>query len=53
MFNDILCIYLGEGRGALMHVNVWEHIVSLRYRLTWWILIKLGVDEVLNVYYMS
>ena len=27
---DFLCIYLGEGRGdALMHVYVWEHIVSL------------------------
>ena len=29
-----LCIYLGEqvGGGALMHVCVWEHIVSLYYR---------------------
>ena len=29
-----LCIYLGEkgGGGALMHVYVWEHIVSLYYR---------------------
>ena len=27
------CIYLGEkGGGALMHVYVWEHIVSLYYR---------------------
>ena len=30
---NFLCIYLGEGRGgALMHVNEWEHIVSLYYR---------------------
>ena len=28
-----LCIYLGEKRGgSLMHVYVWEHIVSLHYR---------------------
>ena len=27
---NFLCIYLGEKRGgALMHVYVWEHIVSL------------------------
>ena len=28
---NFLCIYLGEkrGGGALMHVYVWEHIVSL------------------------
>ena len=32
---DFLCIYLGEeggGVGALMHVHVWEHIVSLSSR---------------------
>ena len=31
---NFLCIYLGEGRegGALMHVYVWEHIVSLNYK---------------------
>ena len=31
---NFLCIYLGEkgGGGALMHVYVWEHIVSLYYR---------------------
>ena len=32
---NLLCIYLSEGRGALMHVlvhvYVWEHIVSLYY----------------------
>ena len=30
---NFLCIYLGEKRGgALMHVYVWEHIVSLYFR---------------------
>ena len=32
IFNEFLCIYLDEGRGALMHVYVLEHIVSLCYR---------------------
>ena len=33
---NFLCIYLSEkgGRGALMHVYVWEYIVSLYYRTT-------------------
>ena len=33
-FNDFFGIYLGEKGGgeALMHVYVWEHIVSLYYR---------------------
>ena len=34
IFMNFLCI-LGEGKGegvALMHVVVWEHIVSLQYR---------------------
>ena len=32
---NFLCIYLSEkGGGALMHVYVWEHIVSLYYRTT-------------------
>ena len=33
-FNEFFINYLGEGRGggALMHVYVWEHIVSLDYR---------------------
>ena len=31
---NFLCIFLGEkgGGGALMHVYVWEHIVSFYYR---------------------
>ena len=35
------------GGGALMHVYVLEHIVSLCYRTTWWMFTKLGRDEVL------
>ena len=30
------------GGGVLVHVYVWEHIVSLKYRITWWIFTKLG-----------
>ena len=50
---NFLCIYLGEekGGGALMHVYVWEHIVSLSYRTAEWIFMKLGRDEVLMVPY--
>ena len=36
-----------EGGGALMHVYVLEHIVSLCYRTTQWMFTKLGRDEVL------
>ena len=48
---NFLCIYLGEkgGGGALMHVYVWEHIVSLYYRTAQWMFTKLGRDEVLMV----
>ena len=48
-----LCINLGEGRGgvALMHVYVWEHIVSLSYRTDLWTFTKLCGDEVLMVPY--
>ena len=43
-----------KGGGVLMHVYVWEHIVSLfyMYRTTWWILIKLGMEEELKVPYL-
>ena len=30
-----------------MHAYVWEHIVSLNYRIVWWIFNKLGRDKVL------
>ena len=41
------------GGGALMHVYIWEHIVSLSYITAWWIFMKLGRDEVLMVPYKS
>ena len=46
---NFLCIYLGEKRGgvALMHVYVWEHIVSLYYRTALWMFTKLVRDEIL------
>ena len=49
---NFVCIYLGEGKGvALMHVYVWEYIVSLSYRANRWIFTKLGRDEELMVPY--
>ena len=33
--------------GALMHVYVWKHIVSLYYRTAGWMFTKLDRDEVL------
>ena len=41
-----------KGGGALMHVYVWEHIVSLYYRTAKWMLTKLGRDEVLMARHM-
>ena len=39
---NFLCIYLGEkGGGALMHVYVWERIVSLYYRTAEWMFTKM------------
>ena len=35
-----------ERGGALMHVYVLEHIISLSYRTTWWTFKKLDRDEV-------
>ena len=47
---NVLCIYLGEGKvGALMHVYVLEHIISLSYRTTWWMFTKFDRDEVLII----
>ena len=34
--------------GALVHVYVWEHIVTLNYRITSWIFTKLCRDKVLK-----
>ena len=50
---NFLCIYLGEKGGgvALMHVYVWEYIVSLYFRTAQWMWMKLGKDEVLMVPY--
>ena len=45
--NLYLFIKVKKGEGALVHVYVWEHIVSLNYRITWWIFTKLGRDKVL------
>ena len=39
------------GGVALMHVYIWEHIVSLSYWTDLWIYTKLGRDEVLMVHY--
>ena len=36
-----------EGGGALMHVYVLDHIVSLCYKTALWMFTKLGRDEVL------
>ena len=48
-FNEFLFIYWSEkGRGgALVHVYVLEHIVSLNYIIAWWIFTKLGRDKAL------
>ena len=41
-----LCIYLGEGRGVTNAcICMWTH--SLSYRTVWWMLTKLGRDEVI------
>ena len=42
-----LFIEVKRGGGALVHVYVFEHIVSLNYRIAWWIFTKLGRDKVL------
>ena len=45
--NFYLFIEVKKGGGALVHVYVLEHIVSLNYRIAWWIFTKLGRDKVL------
>ena len=53
IFNGFLCINLDEGKGdALMHVYVWEHKVSLYYRIALLMFTNLGRDEVLMVPHM-
>ena len=53
-FNDFF-MYLfrwrKRGGGALMHVYVWEHIVSLSYRTEQWVFMKVCRYEVLMVPY--
>ena len=44
--NLYLFIKVKKG-GALVHVYVWEHIVSPNYRITYWIFTKLDRDKVL------
>ena len=44
---------LRKGGGELMHVYVWEHIVSLYYGTAWWMFTKLGGDEVLIAPHMD
>ena len=53
-FNDFFYLFRwkGGGGGAIMHVNVWEHIVSLYYRTVEWMFMKLGRDEVLKARHM-
>ena len=36
----------GQRDCAIMLVYVWEHIFSLYYRTAWWIVMKIGGDEV-------
>ena len=43
----LLIVVKKGGGGALVHVYVLEHIVSLNYRIAWWIFTKLDRDQVL------
>ena len=51
IYLNFSCIYLGEGRGALKHVYVFEHIVSLYYRTAWWTFTKLGSELFLEMFW--
>ena len=44
-FNLFIYLLRWKGGGALVHVYVWEHIVTLNYRITWWIFTKLCRDQ--------
>ena len=46
-FNEFSFIFWSEKGGALVHVYVLEHRVSLNHRIAWWIFTKLGRDKVL------
>ena len=46
--NFNLFIKLKRGGGALVHVYVWENIVTLNYRITGLIFTKLCRDKVLK-----
>ena len=53
-FNEFSMYLFRRKKGggvALMHVHVWEHIVSLYYSTAKWMFTKLGRDEVLMVPY--
>ena len=45
--NFYIFIKVKGGGVALVHVYVWEHIVSLYYTIAWWIFTKHGMDKVL------
>ena len=45
-------MYLFRRGGALMHVYVWKHIVSLYYRTALWMFKEIGRDEVLKAQHM-
>ena len=47
LMNFYLFIEVKKVGGSLVHVYVLEHIVSLNYRIAWWIFTKLGRDKVL------
>ena len=40
-------LFIEVKKGALVHAYVWEHIVSINYRIARWIFTKLGRDKVL------
>ena len=40
-----------KGGVALMHVYVWEHIASFKYKSAQWMFTKLGRDKVLMTWH--
>ena len=47
-----LFIWVKEGGGSLMHVYIYMGTHSLSYRTYWWMLTKLGRDEVIMAMHM-